>query len=848
MKRFDVVFLFGLFVLNACVGGMEAKPGQDNLPATFTAVVPVRATGIILPTVTPADPYTRIKIDGDGLDWQGRVVLFSGNPANGSDASLGEVYSFKNDLFLYLMFKMKNPSASYKQIDIDINPSGGAFPEFMLNLGRTEGGFDTHFARSENGQLMTIADGVEFAHADVFELRIPLSAFGDKPVRQVSIRVMDGTCCGAGWMVTSSSGWVLVEQAADVEKPTNHAIDLEQDDSAFCTQAAQVSEVALPGAPTIKTLPGYSAGWLVSPSGLNVPSDVATGPDGNFYVASSRSGAIYKITPQGEISVFAAESVYALDVDSSGNVYGYFMPSGEINRFSAGGTKQVIGRMPESACESTLAVSDGGDVYIGFNQCKGNYEGTSGLYLLKAGMSSPQLLVEADVIQAVDVSPDGEVLVVMGSDLLRYDPASGSLVKLLDLPGYGSFHSLVVGVGGTAYVTVVSAGHEGVLYRVRDFRTVERVAGIPENVFEGIAISADGDVVGVQRSIGGMQKVAQDGTLHPIIRPNGLVSPQTLSVTPCGEVLSVNDEAGSLGIAYPAGGAHSFTGLTSFQPPQTTLAFSPWGWFATAESAPGFPSVVRKFYPNQKSETFTENIPWVSGVAVDAGQNVYVSSCTEGKIYRLLADGSRDVFVSGLDNPQGLAISSDGTLYAIYGGGGSGAVFFAPMYGEGVLRISTGGEVTSLLSGHITAQIALGPDGLLYGAGGSEIFRVLPSGKVEVVAWGFQSVRGLAFGIAGEIYAADDVANAIVKIAPVAKTVMTGTVLDAEGNGLGGVRVRLTQAHPPYAGSMTISGANGAFSIPALADQYELVYWLPGKAPQTYLPPLDATDVRVVVK
>jgi hypothetical protein len=129
---------------------------------------------------------------------------------------------------------------------------------------------------------------------------------------------------------------------------------------------------------------------------------------------------------------------------------------------------------------------------------------------------------------------------------------------------------------------------------------------------------------------------------------------QALAVSPCGEVLSVNDQAGRLVLIMPDGRVSPFIQVISFQPPQTFLAFSPQGWYVVGESVPGFPSLLKRYLPNGVEQTLVYAIPAVSGVAVD---KVLPGFC-HGRLLKLIAD----VFTTGSQNPvfkvlKGAAVS-----------------------------------------------------------------------------------------------------------------------------------------------------------------------------------------------
>jgi WD40 repeat protein len=294
-------------------------------------------------------------------------------------------------------------------------------------------------------------------------------------------------------------------------------------------------------------------------------------------------------------------------------------------------------------------------------------------------------------------------------------------------------------------------------------------------------------------------------------------------------LLAVNDESARLTLAYPNGRNISFTRIISFQPPQTFVAFSAKGWYVTGESAPGFPSLVNRFQPNDSNETLAKDIEWVSGVAVAPDDSIYVSATKDGRIFHTLPDGTREILAEGLKYPEGLALSADGTLYAVVGGQGFSDVFPIPGTGDEVISITADGQITKLARLQDAAEIAIGPDGLLYVAAGNSVYRLSADGKAEVFTSGFQAARGVAFDIAGNLYVADDNGNNIARISGIDGEEVHGRVLDfSSGMPVTGAFVRVTRVSPPYMGQLAMTANDGTFSILALAGEYTVTGWADG--------------------
>jgi len=581
-----------------------------------------------------------------------------------------------------------------------------------------------------------------------------------------------------------------------------------------CGMNSLSDNAALPPATEIFTQPGFTVGYFIPPSGLNVPSDVVVLPGDEILVTSSRSGKVQLVSSEGELRLFAEAGAYSMGADGAGNLYGYFFPNGDVFQIMRGKKPERIAHVLATACESTLAVAPDSTIYLGVNFCGGNNDSHSAIFRILPGHEPVELLnTGSQMIPSLDVDDSGRLFAVINDHLTEISTQDGRYRELAQIPEWPSFHGLVMTEDGGAYVSTGDFSDHGSLYHISISGNVEKIAQFVNNGLEGLALKSDGTVIGTQRSIGGLQAIHSDGQVEALIAPNGLVSPHSLAISTCGELLTVNDEAGRLTLAYPDGTNIPYTPLISFQPPQTHIAFSKEGWFVAGESAPGFPSLVNQYEKTKKTRSLAEDLAWVSGVAVGEDSEVYVSATGDGKIYRLGSDGSKREVISGLHYPQALALAADGTLYAITGGQGFGDVFSIPAVGDTLISIGANGEMSHQdLPGIST--LAIGPDGRIFAAAGDKIWVLQDMEKPEVFATGFQSIRGLAFDLAGRLYAADDQENAIYRLQPEILVYVQGLVVDTYGNPLADAAIQVIQTDPPYAGALAITDTNGFFSLP----------------------------------
>ncbi|MBN1858285.1 hypothetical protein JW848_03665 [Candidatus Bipolaricaulota bacterium] len=705
---------------------------------------------------------TQIVIDGNPSDWTAypEPALDLAGDALGSIDILA-VAGFVNDDSVYVLVLLDGNREKLEQVDIDFDPAETGPPFVRASARAGEAGF--RVARFVGGQATDLG-GIGALEVDqAVELRLPRSVFDGAVPSFVSVRVIDAD--------------LGKKHPADETEPTGLPVMAEADAafhtqanltgarSLFCSCAGAQGEFA--EAVSVQVPDGYRAEYFIAPSGLNTPTDVVIMQDGAVLVASSRAGAIEQILPSGEIAAYAQGHVYAIDCDQSGHLFGYNFPSGEVFAIERGQPMRGIARVPDTACESTLAVSPDGVMYIGHNFCSGDSSGQSTIYRISPGGGQPTALTTAlNGISALDVDSTGTLHAAAGGGLYTVDGIDGTIQLEATLSVGVSFHGLAVDDSGTTYVSTGDFDEQGGIYRLTDDGMLIELARFTGNGIEGIAIAPDGAVIGTQRSVGGLQRVSADGVAAALVVPNGLVSPHSLAMSPCDELVTVNDEAGRLTIACADGLNRPLISIISFQPPQTHIAFSEAGWFVAGESAPGFPSRLNLYLPDGRFETLASDLDNVSGVAVGPDGAIYAAATGDGTIVRIELGGTRTVIAEGLASPQALAVSPDGTVYAVVGGSGFGEVFSVPPFGDAVVSIDRDGVIRQLAHLPGAAALAFGPDGRLVVAAGPSVFRLDPWGIAVLFARGFQSARGVAFDSEGRLYVADDDANAVIRICP----------------------------------------------------------------------------------
>jgi sugar lactone lactonase YvrE len=152
-----------------------------------------------------------------------------------------------------------------------------------------------------------------------------------------------------------------------------------------------------------------------------------------------------------------------------------------------------------------------------------------------------------------------------------------------------------------------------------------------------------------------------------------------------------------------------------------------------------------------------------TGVCFDRDGMLYISSRHDGIVYQSTSKGNISVYVEGMGVATGIAFDEEENLYV---GDRSGTIF----------KISRGRQiyVFATLEPSIAAyHLAFGPSGHLYVTGPTTssydaVYRVSPSGDVEVFYRGLGRPQGLAFDDRDNLYVAASLSGrrGVVRITP----------------------------------------------------------------------------------
>ncbi len=152
-------------------------------------------------------------------------------------------------------------------------------------------------------------------------------------------------------------------------------------------------------------------------------------------------------------------------------------------------------------------------------------------------------------------------------------------------------------------------------------------------------------------------------------------------------------------------------------------------------------------------EPFVSDLPNPTSLAFGPDNYLYVSSRFDGSVHRVSPDGSVTTVATDLGVACGIAFGPDGRLYV---GDRSGSIL--------VVHDGTVTPFAEIPPRVAAFHLAFGPDGTLYVAAPTlsshdVVYRVTPSGDVEIVASGFGRPQGLAFDSNGLLYVVDAIAG-----------------------------------------------------------------------------------------
>lgn len=411
----------------------------------------------------------------------------------------------------------------------------------------------------------------------------------------------------------------------------------------------------------IATRPSVAQGWLLervtAPSRLFGANGLRTGPDGRIYVAQVTGSQISALDPvTGALETVAAKGgdIIAPDdvaFDGSGNLYATEVMDGRVSVLDAAGRTRVL--------RDDLPSANGITVHqdrLFVNECR---DGGRLMELDRDGGVSQILLKDLPSPNAMEVGPDGMLYfpLLSANEIWRIDPNGGEPQRVA--AGLGVPDAVKFDADGFLVSTQVATGQ---VLRI-DPRSGEQqvlaqlTPGLDNLTFVGNRLFAS-------NFTGEITEILADGSTRALL-PGGLNWPLDLAVG-TDEQLYVAD--GTYFYAAGADGVLTTVGML-FSPGYPGflrgLASCGAGEFVVTTSG----GQVSRYAPfRAETEVLAEGFDQLYGVATD-GSRVIVAELGTGRVLAL-RNGSVEVLASGLRDPVGVAITSDGAVLVAESGAG----------------------------------------------------------------------------------------------------------------------------------------------------------------------------------
>jgi uncharacterized protein (TIGR03437 family) len=502
--------------------------------------------------------------------------------------------------------------------------------------------------------------------------------------------------------------------------------------------------------------PGFSGdGGTAASAQLAAPEGIALDSSGNLYIADTQNDRIRMVTAGGTITTVAGTgngNVFGdggpasaaglilptgVAVDQAGNLFIADFGNSRIRVVSAGKIATIAGSSegaPLADRENALSVLLNGPTGVAIDAA-GN------VYFTEGAIGSGSGLAQGDC-RVWKVTPDNVLTVLAGTGLASYSGDGGSATgaQLLAPMGIATDPAGNIYIADTGNHRVRRMGPDGVIRTIAG-SGVQGYSGdggpavsAQLNSPTGVSFHPSGVLLIADSGNSRIRMITSDGTIGTLIG-NGNSSyygdgigslqasinhPQSVAVSPSGEVYIADTQNNAIR-------KRSANGLMSAIAGTGPAGFSGDGGPATSALLNG-----------------------PTGVAVDAGGNVYVVDAGNQRVRKVATDGVISTVASSLAQPNSVAADAAGDVFVTTGGD------------HRVLMISSNGQ---------TSPIAGTGDCCYSGDGGPAVKAALDAPSALAID-----------ASSGTVYLADTAANAVRALIPISATPGLKSVVNGASN------------------------------------------------------------------
>jgi len=442
--------------------------GEPTKPVITSASAPLASTPTaVSPTTTSEKPRaTAVVIDGKRDDWNNYSVLATdpaGDQPPGSP-DLAEVRAFNNDRYFYLFIRL-HQNGQMDSLNMQVDIDGGDF-DYQLGVWPRENRAVSTALPIRNFNPL---QGVTSAQDDVIEIKIPLSAFGNRPVQRFRVATNLNGPEGDRMENIQAKAVNETEPAAFVQVPTaTSTLAVAKIPTASSTPAvAQVptaTSTPTATASNVRRPTGYLRDinlslQIVHPVGIkiynlrvNQKNDVFVtdyqgdtiyqlkennllveylkfpgkaidyfniAPDGTFWFVNNRDWGLYHVDKNNQPQRIASKMNRVFAFDSAGNLYAVDLPSDNVQKITPDGKVQIIATGFQS--QRLTVAPDNSILIITYKGELARVEPNGSLKVIATGFQTEDQPAFA---------PDGTLYVFNWNGMKKIDLASGKVEQV----------------------------------------------------------------------------------------------------------------------------------------------------------------------------------------------------------------------------------------------------------------------------------------------------------------------------------------------------------------------------------------------------------------------------------